>query len=395
MKQHGTALAPLTDLDDLRPVVAGLGPFLSVHLPLEPATEVQTAEIGLRWRAGRSRAVEAGAPEPLVAVVDGLLEGAQRLGAGLSVIAGAGGDVHVSHTPVPPPFEVVRWEPVPALAPLVAMRQQLQPHVVALVDRIGADLAVRRSASGNGTAEPGETSDAAVTETTVDGDDYPIRKTSGGGWSQRRYQQHAEETWHHNMSDVAAELAALAERSDARIVAVGGDQRAVGLVLDQLPAAVRDLVRPIAATRAADGSTDQLDDEVAAAVDDWTASQLARTVDLYDQELGQNDRATAGARDTLAALRESRVAVLLVVLDANDANDADGERRAWVGASPDQVGVAPEELAAGQPAEVQAAAQSAPLVDVAVAAAVATGADVRVVPESAGLREGLGALLRW
>lgn len=384
MKQHGTALAPLTDLDDLRPVVAGLGPFLSVHLPLAPATEEQPAEMALRWRAGRSRAVEAGAPEPLLAVVDGLLDGAQRLGAGLSVIAAAGGDVHVSHTPVPTPHEVVRWEPVPSLAPLIAVRQQLQPHVVALVDRVGADLAVRRSAApgspGNGAAEA---------SATVDGDDYPIRKTSGGGWSQRRYQQHAEETWHHNMSDVATELAALAERSGARIVAIGGDERAVGLVLDQLPAAVRDLVRPIAATRAADGSTGQLDAEVAEAVDAWTDSQLARTLELYEQELGQNDRATAGARDTLAALRESRVAVLLVALDAND------EGRAWVGTSPDQVGAAPEELAAGLPAEVQAAARSAPLVDVVVAAAVATGADVRVVPTSAGLREGVGALLRW
>jgi hypothetical protein len=385
MEQHGTALAPLTELDDLRPVVAGLGPFLSVHLPLEPATEELAAEIALRWRAERSRAAEAGAPEPLLAVVDGLLEGAQRLGAGLSVIAGAGGDVHVSHTPVPPPFEVVRWESVPSLVPLIAVRQQQQPHVVALVDRIGADLAVRR---GFGPRD----GVAGGIEETVEGDDYPIRKTSGGGWSQRRYQQHAEETWHHNMSDVAGELATLAERSDARVVAIGGDERAVGLVLDQLPAAVRDRVRPIGATRAADGSTAHLDHEVAEVVDAWTDAQLTRTLDIYDQELGQNDRATAGALDTLAALREARVAVLLVVLDAND------ERRAWVGTSPDQVGAAPEELAAGQPAEVQAAARSAPLVDVAVTAAVATGADVRVVPESARsdrLPDGVGALLRW
>jgi hypothetical protein len=390
MEQHGTALAPLTDLDDLRPVVSGLGPFLGVHLPLEPATEESASEIALRWRAGRSRAAEAGTPEPLLAVVDGLLEGAQRLGAGLSVIAGAGGDVHVSHTPVPPPFEIVRWEAVPSLAPLVAVRQQLQPHVVALVDRVGADLAVRRT-GGSGDGLDG-IDGIAEAEETVEGEDYPIRKTSGGGWSQRRYQQHAEETWHHNMSDVADEVATLAERSDARVVAIGGDERAVGLVLDQLPTAVRDLVRRISATRAADGSTDQLDDEVADVVREWTDSQLARTLELYEQELGQNDRATAGARDTLSALREARVAVLLVVLDASD------ERRAWVGASPDQVGTAPDELAAGLPAEVQAAARSAPLVDVAVTAAIATGADVRVVPESARsgrLPEGLGALLRW
>jgi peptide subunit release factor 1 (eRF1) len=262
------------------------------------------------------------------------------------------------------------------------VRQELQPHVVALVDRIGADLAVRRgsdvpSGSGDGGAR------------TVEGADYPIRKVSPGGWSQRRYQQHAEETWHHNMSDVADELAALADRSNARVVVIGGDERAVGMVLDQLPAATRSLVRRVSATRAADGSAAQLDEQVAGAVEAWMDEQLAAALELYDQELGQGDRATAGAADTLAALRESRVASLLVALDAAD------DRRGWVGVSLDQVATAPEALAAGLPAEVRAAVRSAPLVDAAVTAAVATGADIRIVPASAPLRDGLGALLRW
>jgi hypothetical protein len=377
MEQHGTALAPLAELDDLRPLVAGLGPFLSAHLPLVPATEEVAEASALRWRAAREGAAAAGAPEPMLAVVDNELGGAHRWGTGLSVVVAADGDTHVSHLPVPPPFELVRWEPVPSLTPLIAARQRLQPHVVALVDRVGADLVARRPGGGRGDA------DDDVVSRAVDGEDHPISKVAPGGWSQRRFQQRAEETWHRNMSDVAAELATLAERSGARVVALGGDQRAVGLVSELLPVATRDLLRPIAATRAADGSTDHLDEEVAAAVEAWTDEQLARTLSLYRQELGQQDRATAGALETLDALREARVGVLLVRLVGND------DRRAWVGGSPDLVAATPEALTGdGEP-------RSAPLIDASVAAALATGADVRVVADDDELPEGLGALLRW
>jgi hypothetical protein len=147
-----------------------------------------------------------------------------------------------------------------------------------------------------------------------------------------------------------------------------------------LPAATRELVRPIGVTRAADGSIEHLDEQVGAVLDAWTEAQLVHTLDLYRQELGQRDRATAGAPATLEALRSARVGVLLVALGLA----ADGDRRVGIGPEPEQVGIGPAEDS-----------ESAPLADAAVVAALATGADVRIVPDEADVPEGIGALLRW
>lgn len=380
MEQHGTALAPLAALDDLRPLAAQRWSYLSAHLSLRPATEEVGPAAALRWRAWRERAAEAGAPEVVLAVVDEALEGAQRRGSGLSVVAPAGGpEAHVSHLPMAPPQEIVRWELVPALVPLIAVRQRSQPHVVALVDRVGADLGV---GGVDGDSAGGSEWHA------VEGEDHPVRKVAPGGWSQRRYQQRAEETWHRNMSDVADEVTGLAARSRARLVAVGGDERAVGLLTSLLPASVRDLVRPIAVTRAADGSIDHLAEQVTGAVDAWTGEQLAETLALYRQELGQRDRATAGAAATLEALRAARVGVVLVQLGLA----ADEDQRASVGPEPEQVGLDAGDL--GDLGHLGGELRSAPLADAAVTAALATGADVRVVPDGE-VPEGIGALLRW
>jgi hypothetical protein len=112
-------------------------------------------------------------------------------------------------------------------------------------------------------------------------------------------------------------------------------------------------VRAIEVTRATDGSAAQLDDEVDRVVANWVQDHIDETIAAYERELGQHDRATAGVAATLAALRMSRVATLIV----------------------------------GVPAAAQ--------VDPIVASALATGADVQVVPKERLPSDGVGALLRW
>jgi hypothetical protein len=105
----------------------------------------------------------------------------------------------------------------------------------------------------------------------------------------------------------------------------------------------------------------------------------------FEQERGQQDKAAAGAADVLAALAMSQVEVLLAADGA-----ADGQT-AWVGREPTQVALSREEveaLGAQDPAE-------ASLIDVCIRTALLTGARMAVVPAQAGLREGIGAILRW
>lgn len=336
MEQRGTPVASLSRLDDLRILVDRPGPFLTVYLPLRPATEELAEATRLRWRELREDAATAGAPPAVLDVVDPLVEGVHRAAEGLCVVAAEDGPPLVEHLSAPPE-QRVRWDQLPALVPLIEARQGDQPHVVVLVDRRGADIAVR--------------SDGEHT-TSVEGADYPLRKVAPGGWSQRRFQQRAEETWERNMAEVADELVPLVEKHEPVVVAVGGDERAVDLLVDELPAAIRDRVRRIEVTRATDGSIAQLDTEVDRVVTDWIDEQLSELLATYGRELGQDDRATTGARDTLAALRASRVATLLVPPAADD-------------------------------------------VDEAVVAALATGADVQVVPDRVGPLDEVGAILRW
>ena len=381
MEQRGTTLAPLADLDDLRPVAGAPPGTLSAYLPLRPVSEQMERVTAARWQAARDRVAGDGAPAAALAAVDAVVGDAHRRGAGLAVIAPApspGHDVEplVEHLPIVPP-ELVTWAPVPCLRPLVAARQGTPPHVLVLADRAGADIVEwRRGAPPDGGRAH-----------SVEGDDQPIRKVAPGGWSQRRFQQRAEDSWEHNAAKVAAEVAAAVERTQACVVALGGDERAVGLVRRALPAAVEPLVRPVALTRAPDGSEATLDDQVARLLDDWAEEQLLTSLALLAEELGQGDRGVTGAAGTLTALRESRVATLLVP-DTGDGGTA------WRGATPDQVATGRRELTDADDAiEV-------PLLDAAVAAALATGADVRVLPDDPdhpdlAVPDGIAALLRW
>jgi hypothetical protein len=384
MEQRGTTVTSLARLDDLRDLASRPGMVLTDYTAFGPAGEAQAGEVRLRWK-DRRRALSGNAvPDRALGVVADAIEGAGRGTQGLAVVVPPDGEPLVERLASAPP-EGASWAPVPALRPLIARRQRHVPHVVALVDRTGADLMAWTAAG----PVPGTGADEVD---TVRGEDDVVRKVKPGGWSQRRFQQRAEDSWHHNMSQVAGELAALAERVGAPLVAVGGDERAVGLLLDALPAAVRERVVRIDVTRAPDGSEDRLGAEVAAELDRWAAGRLDEALAQHAEELGQGDRGAAGAGRTLEALRADRVAQLLVVERGPD--EVEG-RRAWVEDRRDQVATTPGDLADPDHAV------DAPLLDAAVAAALAGGADVLVVPAGEDgsppdqLRDGLGALLRW
>jgi peptide subunit release factor 1 (eRF1) len=136
--------------------------------------------------------------------------------------------------------------------------------------------------------------------------------------------------------------------------------------------------------RQPDGSDDQLTAEVERILAVAVAQESTSLLETFYQELGQGDRAVAGAADVLAALFRSQVEALLVY------DHLDDDRRAWFGQDPSHAAVTEKTLA-----ELGVEATEGRLVDVAVRAALGTGARVRVIPEESGIAEGLGAVLRW
>jgi hypothetical protein len=357
---------------ELAELAGGHGPFLSVYLTTDAAVENAAQRNEVRWRDMRDTLAADGAPDDVLAVVDPLVGDAHHEGEGLGVIVRADGAVHVEHHWRPPAADRAQWAPLPSLVPLLAWRQSAPAHVVVAADRTGADIVAVRREGPDLRREAG-------------GDDFPLRKVQGGGWSQRRYQERAENTWADNAEDVARQVATLAERVGARLIVVAGDVRAVTLLRQALPAELVDRLHEAGGGRSADGSGDTLAAEVAELVEQAVAADTEALLAKFREELGQADRAVDGVAGTVRALAASQVEVLLVH------DDPDGSGTAWFGEDPTVVATSPEDLRS-MGADTTA---EGPAADVAVRAALSTGAAIRVVPSDAAPAEGLGAILRW
>jgi hypothetical protein len=369
MTRSGTRPAPQLDLGDLHDLVSRSGPFVSVYLPLDHAVEDAPRQNELRWRALRREVEDDASPSALEAI-DRLVADAHRLASDELAVLATGDDVVIIEG-----IEGSRATKgtalvgaTPRLVPLVASRQRAVPYVVALVDRRGADLiAVPRG--GRVELEEVALSDAASE-----------RKLRMRG----RQQARAESGWEEGAEAIAAEVQALAERTGARLLVIGGDDRNSNALHDALPGDTFEIVRHTGESRAA-GSEGDLHDELRRLVHDVAARDSVAVLEKLREELGQEDRAVEGADDTIAALARGQVDLLLVH------DDADDDRSAWFG---EAFGALTrhrtelQEIGVDEPHEAR-------LVDALVREALLTGAGVRVVPRAGGPAEGIGALLRW
>ena len=253
MDHTGVTPAVALSAPDLAHIVQRPGPFLTVYLTTEVSVENAAQRAEVRWKTVRTGLAGQGVDERILALVDPLVADAHLQGECLVAIATPGGLAHVAHEPDPPRRDVARWGPLPIVGPLLEWRQSQVPHIVALVDRKGGDLFVFP------TTHPDE-------HVEIEGGDDPIHRSKPGGWSQKRYQRRAEHTWEANAEEVAAALTELVDEEQPRLVAVGGDVRAVQLLKEALPERVAELVQDVRGTRSSDGSVDAAVDDVTRAV---------------------------------------------------------------------------------------------------------------------------------
>lgn len=370
MDAAGTAPRVGVDLDDLAEIVTGPGPCLTVYLNTDGSVENAAHRSQQRWHALQARLRAEGAPAAALAHVEPLVPEAHLHGAVLAVIADAHGLRLVEHLGEPLPDDRGTWSRVPDVIPLARWRQDQPSYVVVLADRGGADLIAERVGRRPIEREAG------------DGD--PEHKSAPGGWSQPRYQQRAEDDWAHQAADVSREVTRLCDHVDARLVVLGGDVRAVHLILEGLPREVAARTHLIEHGRAVDGSEAEREEEIQRLVRTAVAEDTVAILDKYREELGQRDRAAAGVAGTVEALNRAAVDVLLV------ADAADDGRRLWVGAEPIPIGLAEgTDVISGEPTA------PALVTGALVRGALGTSASVRVVPSAGPLEEGVGAVLRW
>ncbi|MBO0693439.1 MAG: hypothetical protein J2P58_11125, partial [Acidimicrobiaceae bacterium] len=230
-------------------------PAVTVCLATPAAVEDAARRDQLHWSDMRRDLRSAGAPEPALEGIDALIPDAHRSGEGICVVADASGVVWAEHSPVPPRRDFARCDTLPSIGTMVAWRQQQPTYLLTLVDHRGADVFL----SGWGIRD-----EYREVEGTYR---YPLEKNAPGGWSQRRYQQHAVENWARNAAQVAEEVAAVVDRADPEVILAGGDPRALELLLAALPKRVRSRTETVSGSRAADGGGDQTAREVSRVVE--------------------------------------------------------------------------------------------------------------------------------
>src|SRR3954467_12699086 len=224
------------DVSFLEPVFAATGPFATVCADVTHTTENADTELDLRVRAISERLAEQGAPEPVVEAVRGrLLEGNEGGEAGTlkgrAVVVSADGSVVLDEPLVDAPLrEVAEWSPQPDLLPVLRQLPGRGPHIVVLIDRVGADITYLGA--------PGQVDD----EKTVEGETFHIRKVKVGGWAHDHWQNSAENQWEANAARVAEQIGPYPRRLSPRFVLIAGDVRARNSLADLADDLWKDLV---------------------------------------------------------------------------------------------------------------------------------------------------------
>jgi hypothetical protein len=372
-----TETTRLPFIDDLRALLDAPGPFASVYLPA-PSTTIDAADrLEVHWHNARRSLEQAGAPSELLETLNAPATADHGAGEIRCLVASPDADgswklavdTWMDGELAAP---IARFGPVPHLLPLLDARRRRVAHVTVLIDRIGADIT-------STSADP-----HVETEVEIDGQTENIARSAPGGWSQRRFQQRAENAWEDNARDVAEEVAHLARTIVADFVAVAGDVRATAFLVEHLPDAVADKVITVDGSRHDHAGVADEVDRIAA---DHAARRSVAVLHELADRVG-TDGGTTDAASILQALRRHQVEALVV---ATGAAADHAERTAYLSGS-DRSQVA---LERGDLVDAGDDAVQTDLDDAAIAAALVTGADVVVVPATTRLVDGLGAMLRF
>ena len=358
--------------DVLAALVAERGPFASVFLDTRADFEEAPKQIELRWRALREQLLDQGASEDALARLDEVVEGSHRAGEGLAAIATKDRIVLRQHLSTPV-AESASWGEAPHLLPLLEWLQEKPTYAVVLAERTGAEITVTSSWRPEYSTE-------------VEGDDWPVRRINPGGWSQRRFQQRAENLWEENAKDVASALEKIVSEDQIELVIVSGDVRAVSFLRDNLSESFSAALHEIEGTQAQ--TIDDIAEEIHKAVAAHEAQATEAILERFREERGQEDRAVEGAGQTTKALSQARVETLIVARQ-------DPSGTAYVVAEePTQVATDRQALADLQLGDVV----EVPLIDALVRSALAGSSAVRVIPSLSpehGPADGVGAILRY
>ncbi|WP_166354711.1 Vms1/Ankzf1 family peptidyl-tRNA hydrolase [Phytoactinopolyspora limicola] len=289
---------PHATTDVISQVCQHPGPFLTAYLDVSRNVDEAPHRLAVRWRSAREQLQRMAAPSELIDLAEErITEPVDMPGSTARMVVAADNDIVLDDVvPRPRSNETVTWGPLPDLTGWLADRSTAVPILVVLADREGADFELYAPWP-----------ERLVTHDSADGDTKHLTKVAVGGWSHKRYQRRAEETWRRNAEQVAAEIDELIT-TGVRAVVTAGDLRAQGEIRQAVSEPARAaLVELETGGRAAGSSRTVLDDAIDEVVREAVDSDRRRVLNELEEEAGRDGAAVLGVDGVLPALVQGRV----------------------------------------------------------------------------------------
>lgn len=364
------------DLTFLQPLYDRPAPVASLFINASRDSEDAEHAIRLRWDQARAALLDKGASEETVAAMDGVVGRTEGVpGPHGQVVYAAGDKVVFDSTVARPPqdFQVSVGD-LPDPLPYMAAEHRHVPHVLVVVDSIGADVTT-------------EYADGRTEFRRVEGEDKPVHKVREGGYHHNQMQRAVDEQVGQNTDLVAEAVAKAADASRAEIIALAGEIQVRGVLAESLPERLRDRVEDLeSGARAAGAENSPLDEELAEKLDARSAEHVREAVDALGR--GRADGTAAeGMNTVLRALQRGQVDTLLWNDDLPGA-----DRDVFIGELGEQVALTAQELRDMGVSEPR----SEPARAAIPRALATTGAGLELVPAAeVKLEGGIGAVLRF
>lgn len=292
---------PLSRLAD---VYRAAGPWTSVYLDVRRDTEDAFRTIELRWQALRTELAGLGAPDADLAAIDAVVaEPTGRPGPACRYLLVGRSGVAVDETLPGPPVHPERVDhgPVASTLPLVLHHVHDLTYLLVEAGRDGGRISAYQASRRR-----------RVWADELHGATRHLTKVRGGGWAHGHYLKNTEEVWRRNAAQLAGEVERARQRTGAGLVVLSGDVRAREKVAGQVPTETgRLLVQLDTHTRTGGADQHALDDAVTDQLDDLAEQHERTALDLLAQRLGTG-RGVTGLAETVAALRQAQVDVLLL-----------------------------------------------------------------------------------
>ncbi len=195
---------------------------------------------------------------------------------------------------------------VPSLFQLAKMLDEYDTAVIAVIDTNTARFFV----TGYGKLKKHAAPD--------DEDTKPYNKTSGGGWSQLRYQRIVENNRDEFSEIIVADLEDLIEKVDAKNLIVAGDEIATTLLKNNLSFKAKEILYDEFLHIDMDAPRGEFEEEVRGILDEIESEDAHSQADKLVGAVRGDRLGVAGLKGTEQALKNGQVATLL--LDPNAEN---------------------------------------------------------------------------